>query len=252
MQKLNNMNLKVLLALCLYMISFSSIAQKDKQEAKLNYDKLWNYFIDEKYEMLLMKADAITGNDKRRKEPMPYLFISMAYYEMSKNEDFDEDYPKAFKNALSHAAKYRKKDKNYTYEDDYVEFLQNLRSDAMEVAENLVEEDKFSKAKSFYKYFTKMDPDCESSWLMYGYCLVKLNDVSGAREAMKHVNFDSESDFDGLSTEQARLAKYGLISYAEHLKAAGMRDSAQTTIDLGKEFYLDDKEYKIVHEDIYR
>ena len=247
------MNLKVLLAFCFYCFSISLAAQKkDDTAPEPNYDKLWNLFIDEKYEQLLMKATAITQNDKRRKEPMPYMFMAMASYEMSKDEEYDEDYPKAFKDALKNAGKYRKKDKKYKYEEQFTEFLQNLRSDAMEVGENLVEEEKYSKAKTYYKYLTQMDPNCQSSWLMYGYCLAKMNDIGGAKEALKKVSFRNESDFDALSSEQVRLAKYGLISYSEHLYQTGMRDSARTTIDLGKDFYVDDKEYQLVHEDMHK
>ncbi len=246
------MNLKVLLAIIFYGISISAYGQKDNEGEEPDYTKLWNLFIDEKYEQLLIKAEAITQNDKRRKEPMPYMFMSMASYELSKDEKYEEDYPKAFKDALKSAGKYRKKDKAYKYESEFQEHLQNLRSDAMEVGENFVEEEKYSKAKTYYKYLTQMDPTCQSSWLMYGYCLTKMNDIGGAKEALKKVSFRSESDFDELTSEQVRMAKYALISYAEHLYQNGMRDSAQVTINLGKEFYMDDKEYQLVTEDMQK
>ncbi|MEM7163120.1 MAG: tetratricopeptide repeat protein [Bacteroidota bacterium] len=246
------MKLRLVLALLYCGMTFAGFAQKDDEAEEPDYTKLWNLFIDEKYEQLLMKSEAITQNDKRRKEPMPYMFMSMACYEMSKNEEFDEDYPKAFKDAMKNAAKYRKKDKSYKYESEFEEHLMNLRSDAMEVGENFIEEEKYSKAKTYYKYLTQMDPNCQASWLMYGFCLAKMNDIGGAKEAMKRVSFRSESDFDELSNEQVIMAKYALISYSEHLYQTGMRDSAQVTIDLGKEFYMDDKEYQLVHEDMHR
>lgn len=245
------MKFTLILFASIFAVSICAQKKKDKDQPPPNYDKLWNLFIDEKYEQLLMKAETITEKDDRRKEPMPYLFLAMGSYEISKDENYAEDYPKAFRDALKYASKYRGKDKKYEYKDDYVEFLQDIRSDAMEIAESLLEEEKFSKAKSYYKYLCKMDPECQSSWLMQGYCQLKMNDISGGKESMKRVSFQ-ESYFDELSSEQERLARYGLMTYAEYLVQQGMKDSARATIDLGKEYFSDDKEYQIVHEDIYR
>ncbi len=232
------------------LLSFSQAVVAQKAEKK-EYEDLWVLFIDEDFEKLAKKAISITENKDRRKEPMPYLFASMAYYELSKDEEKAEDYPKAFKDANKYAAKWRKKDKKGETVYDNKDYISELRGACMEVAENYLEEGAFSKAKGYYKYMVTYGPDCPGSWLMYGYALLKMNDFSGSKEAM--AKFDEKvGDIDGLEKEQKRLLKYGLITYAEHQFQEGERSAAVTTMEIGEEYFKDDKEYSIVLEDIKR
>jgi len=215
------------------------------------YEDLWVLYIDEDYEKLLNKATNITENDKRRKEPMPYLFVSMANFEISKKEELDEDYPKAFKDANKYAAKWRKKDKDGTTVYDNKDYISELRESSMEVAENYIEENKASKAKGFYKYMVTYDPLCPGSWLMYSYALTIMNDFSGSKEAYAKFN-ETLTDISTLEKEQRRLLKYGLMTMAEFQFKEGQRSEAVKTIEIGEEFFKDDREYSIVLEDIKR
>ena len=213
------------------------------------YDNLRVMLMDEDYEKLVKKATAITENDKRRKEPMPYLFASMAYYEMSKDEKYSEDFPKAFDLALKYASKYRTKDKGSDYVDSNQDFIDDIRSGAMEVGENYAEEEKWSKAKRYYKYITKFDPYDPGAWLMRGYTEMKGNDRSGAKTSIEKFAKLGIDKFDSYSNDQQRLVKYALMTYSEHLYQNGMRDSSSTVISLGEEYFPEDKEFKMALED---
>jgi len=213
------------------------------------YDDLRVMLMDEDYEKLVKKAVAITENDKRKKEPMPYLFASMAYYEMSKDEQYAEDYPKAFDLALKYAAKYRTKDKGSDYVDSNRDYIDDVRAGAMEVGENYAEEEKWSKAKRYYKYITKIDPEDAGAWLMRGYTELKGNDRSGAKTSLgKYANLDL-GNFDSWSSDQQRLLKYALLTYSEHLYQNGMKDSASVMITAGEQYFTEDKEYNMAVED---
>ncbi|NND94084.1 MAG: hypothetical protein HKN45_04415 [Flavobacteriales bacterium] len=213
------------------------------------YEDLWVLYIDEDYEKLISKALKVTENDKTKKEPMPYLFVSMGNFEISKKEDMAEDYPKAFRDALKFAAKWRKKDKQSQFVYDNKDYISELREGCMEVAEGYLEDGAYSKSKRYYKYMTQFDPDCPGSWLMYAYSLKKLNDVLGTEEAFGE--FEAKlGDIDRLSSEQQRLLKYGLITYAEEMYQEGKRSDAKAMLERGAEFYADDNEYKMVMEDL--
>ena len=57
----------------------------------------------------------------------PYLFAAKASYEMSQDHKYTEEFPKARKTALSYAAKYRKKDKEYLFKEDAEEFINDFK-----------------------------------------------------------------------------------------------------------------------------
>jgi len=213
------------------------------------YDNLRVMLMDEDYEKLVKKALAITENDKRKKEPMPYLFASMAYYEMSKDEKYSEDYPKAFDSALKYAAKYRTKDKGSDYVDSNRDYIDDIRAGAMEVGENYAEDENWSKAKRYYKYITKFDPQDPGAWLMRGYSELKGNDRSGAKLSLAKYNDLGHGEFDSYSSDQQRLLKYALMTYSEHLFQNGMKDSSSAVIGSGEELFPEDKEYKMAVED---
>ena len=78
-------------------------------------------YVDEEYEKCLVKAEGYTINEETKKDPLPYLYMSMCLYEMSKIEKYTamEDYKKADRDAMKYAEKYRKKDKNKEFFDNY-------------------------------------------------------------------------------------------------------------------------------------
>ena len=237
------MRLLTLFLLASLYLSPSLLAQEKE------YEDLWVLYIDEDYEKLIKKATSLTENDKSKKEPMPYLFVSMGNFEISKNEEMAEDYPKAFRNSLKYAAKWRKKDKTAEYVYDNKDYISELREASMEVGEGYLEDGQFSKAKTYYKYMTQFDPECPGSWLLYSYALRKLNDILGTEEA--YAEFEAKSgDLDRLSSEQQRLLKYGLMTYAEDLFQEGKRVDARNLLDKGAEFFADDNEYQMVMEDL--
>ncbi len=237
------MRIFTLLLLTTLYLSPSVVAQ-DKE-----YEGLWVMYIDEDYEKLVKKAKNLTESDKSKKQPMPYLFVSMGFFEISKKDEMAEEYPKAFKDAMKYASKWRKKDKKAEYVYDNKDYISELRDAGMDVAEGYLEDGSFSKAKSYYKYMTQFDPTCPGSWLMYSFALKKMNDFSGTKEA--YSKFDETfGDISRLSSEQQRLLKYGLITYAEDLYQEGKRMDAKDILEKGADFYADDNEYQIVLEDL--
>lgn len=228
------------LSAVLYLFSHSGFAQDD-------YEDLLNLYIDEKYEKLASKAYSYTQNDNHKRNPIPYIYCSMGYYEMSKDIEYKEAYPRAQQSALKYAAKFRKKDKNLEYFDDHLDYLSELRETVIEDAENMLDSEKtIKKSHKIYKYLTQIDPNDGSAWLMRAYCEVKLRMVTEADKSFKAAMpaIDNIKKLDDLEQEQQYLLKYGVILYTDYLIEQGMKDSAKITIDLTYKLFENDEEYK--------
>jgi hypothetical protein len=85
----------------------NAVAQENK------YMDILVMLVDEEYEKCVKKCEKLIDNDATKKEPLPYLYLSMAYYEMSKDNKYIDEYPKAFFRSLSTLIKYRRIDKDF-------------------------------------------------------------------------------------------------------------------------------------------
>jgi hypothetical protein len=233
------------LAAALYLFSNAGFAQE--------YEDLLNMYIDEDYEKLASKAYAYTQNDKHKKNPLPYIYCAMGYYEMSKQMEYMEDYPRAQSDAMKYVVKFRKKDKDLQYWNDHQDFISELRATVIEDAENMLDVEKTIK-KSFkiYKSLTAIDPNDGTAWLMRGYCELKIRMVT---EAVKSHNIampliNAIASIQDIAEEQADLLKFGLMSYSQYLLDEGRTDSAKVTIDCGYKYFEEDKEYKMVFDKV--
>jgi len=89
-----------------------SYANTVAQSISKEFDKLVFLYIDGKYVKCANLGLKYTEDDKLRRDPIPYLYVSMSMFEISRIEALSEKHPNAFKNSLKYAYKYRKKDKN--------------------------------------------------------------------------------------------------------------------------------------------
>ncbi len=237
---------KALLLICALSYGLVTTAQKHV------YEDLLVLFVDEKYKQCLFKAVNYSEKDDCKKDPLPYLYISMSYYEMSKLEKFDEDYPKAFRDALKFAEKFRKKDKNLEYFNNYEDYWSELNTDCAEVAENYMDEESWSKAKRYYDYMVSYNPENPGAWLLYSLAQKKYNQVREAEES--RVKFEevlaAEPDIDNLYEDQKKLLKSALIRYAEDLESEGAKASALEYLEKGREAYRGDKEFEGYYESL--
>lgn len=215
------------------------------------YDKILAMLVDEEYEKVLYKAEPYTLKDETKKDPIPYLYISMAYFEMSKRGEFEEEYPKAFKEALKYCAKHRKKDKDNQYFTEFSDFFSELRTAAMVSAEIEMDQEKYTRAKGIYKYLVSIDEKDPGAYLMEGFCYMKDNakkDAALDMETAKKIL--AEDGVDRLSREQMELLKSAIINVGADYDANGMRTEAREWMEIGKEYFGDDDEFMGHYKDI--
>ncbi len=237
----------IITALLLLGISFKVDAQAKWE------NKLLNLYIDEDWAKLKSSALSVTENDKYKKEPLPYLYVSIAYFEMSKNPEYAEKEPKAFKYAMKYAVKWRKKDKqNELYDEYYDTYFFDLKNVMIEEAQNYYDEGVAKKAMYNMKQMTGFSTEDYTAWFFRAMCEVKLQ---MSTEAVKHFaqavpQLVAIPDFEEYPEEQQGLLKYCLMKYSDDLIESGLIDSAKTTIDIGYKYFENDEAYKRKYDEI--
>lgn len=229
------------------------LASVSLQAQKHVYEDLLVLYVDEKYEKCMEKALTYTENDATKKDPLPFLYVSMCNYEMSKVEKYAVDYPKAGRDALKWAEKYRKKDKNKEFFNNYEDYWSSLNTMAGESGENLIDDPKgLSKAKANFDAMTGYYPENPGPWLMlavvqYKSNLAKEGDLSVAA-------FDKAiaeaGDIKSLPKDQQKLLKNALIRYADHLVDKGDRSKARKYAEIGKDAFMEEPDFKGLWESL--
>ncbi len=220
-------------------------------ENELNQLLVW--YVDGKYEKVLYKAIRYTEDDEQKKHPMPYLYMAKAYLGIHNSDDADlrESYEvdklKALKNALKYAGKFVKKDKEQEYIFEELEYIEDLRKETIIAAETEMDNGKFTKAKSYYKYLTTLDKEDPGAWMMYGTVFLTLKarrDADKAWETARNLLLDQQAR--GLTEGQQELLQYAFVTTIEKLDEMGDRATAQDFISLGDDFIGGDREFEAV------
>jgi len=244
---------KVLLFILIGILAFQKTSYAQPED---EYNDLLFLLVDAKYDKLLYKSMGYIEDEETRRDPLPYLYTSMCYYEMAKLEEYDEEFPRAFKDAVKYCVKYRKKDKSGFYVEENAEYIDDLKRLTYEVADNYYQSGKVSKAKSYYKYLVGIDPSDWGSWLLKGVAESQLNMNAEAKisleTGLKGIESIESESVDDYWQGQLMLLKMGIISYSEYLKDNGKVREAKELMALGYEYLQDDNEYKIAYDDIMR
>lgn len=235
------------------LFSAALLATLGLQAQKHVYEDLLVLYVDEKYEKCMEKALTYTENDDTKKDALPFLYVSMCNYEMSKLEKFAVDYPKAGRDALKWAEKYRKKDKDKEFFNNYEDYWSSLNTMAGESGENLLDDPKgLSKAKANFDAMTGYYPENPGPWLMLALVQYKTNLVKEGDLSV--VAFDkavaAAGDIKTLPKDQQRLLKNALIRYADHLVAKGDRDKARRYATIGKDAFMEEADFKGMWESL--
>jgi hypothetical protein len=220
-------------------------AQKEK------YDKILIHIVNEEYEKAVYKAEPYTLKDASKKDPIPYLYLGMAYLEMSKRPEFAEKYPKAFTEAMKNAGKFVKRDVKKEFIGEYGDFFEELRKEAYVQAEITNDQQKWTKSRAIYKGLTDIDADDAGAWLMQAYSLYKARanrdgDIcaQSAKDALK------KRGTTGMDKGQVAFLKKAIITMSEYLSESGNRAKAKEWIQLGHEHFSSDKEYMVTYNNI--
>jgi|AntAceMinimDraft_17_1070374.scaffolds.fasta_scaffold00250_14 hypothetical protein len=234
---------------------FSVAQEEEKLEKK--FEKLENLYMDEKYEDCIYKAEKYTYNDKTKRYPEPYLYLSMSYYEISLMDEpsIKEDYPKAFKNALKYAAKFRKKDKKNESYNQEQSYFNKLKKAAVEQAQNYYKDKNYRKASYTFKQIMKFDFDDYNVMFAKGVCDALSNNESQAEmsidTSMTHLykNYENPNYKSNKITEPVIIDAF--ILYSDYLNKKNKSDSAKATISIAKKFLASDSKIKKQYDKLF-
>jgi DNA-directed RNA polymerase beta' subunit len=213
------------------------------------YTDLLVYYVDEEYEKCLKKADKYMNKDESKYDPLPYLYTSMTYYEMSRDSKYTEDYPKAFRNCLSYLTKYRRKDKTYTYKSDAEPFIEKIKLVLAEEIENYkldgtARSDK--KITGLLKKLVRIDPDDAGIELMLGVYYAKTKNRSESKKYIasgkqKVMEIGDSIAFGDLTRTQQLYFKESIIAFYQ-LKKDTSPDEAEKILLSGEDYFVKARE----------
>ena len=194
------------------------IEQEDLDELRLWIER------DQKYEKVLFKAIRFIEDDEQKKHPVPYLFMSMAYFGIHNSDDAElrETYQvekmKALKNACKYASKFVKKDKENDFVPQDQDYLDELRRETMDAANAEWDIEKYSKAKSYYKYLSDIDTEDPGAKMMFGTCVLLMGDRRQADEIWEEtINLLENQQARGLTSNQQLLLR---VAFDRTIEAA--------------------------------
>lgn len=239
------MKFKVFILSLFYVLSssFSAFAQEDE------YMDLLVYYVDEDYEKCLKKADKYINKDESKYDPLPYLYSSMAYYEMSRDNKYAEDYPKAYKSCLKYLKKYRRKDKTYAYRDDAEPFIEKIKLVIAEEIDNYkleATERSDKKITNLLKKIIRIDPDDAGAELMLGVYYSKTKNRSESKKSLasgkeRVMAIGDSIPFGDLTKTQQLFLKEGIIAFY-NLKKERFPDEAKEVFLKGEPFFVEKRE----------
>lgn len=219
------------------------------QNTANDYMDLLVLYVDGDYEKCLKKADKYMSKDETKKDALPYLYTSMAYYEMSRDHEYTEDYPRSYRQCLNYLSKYRRKDKEFIYKNDAYNFIEKIKFELAEQIENYelggTEKD-YNKSKSLLKKMKKIDPEDVGCQLLLGLHYIKAKDKSSGKTELKEglsrlENFESEFSFSDMTPSQQYFFKEALIQYYEY-KSNNYPQEAKEILLLGEPYYSPENE----------
>jgi|JI9StandDraft_1071089.scaffolds.fasta_scaffold207896_1 tetratricopeptide (TPR) repeat protein len=218
------------------------------------YDDLLVLYVDENYEKCIEKSERYVDRDATHRDALPYLYASMCWFEISKIPKFTamDEYKRADREALKWASKYRRKDKNLEFFANYEDFWSELNTVAQEMGLNYMDEKSFSKAKQQFQRITRYNPENPGAWQMLALAQTKGKAVRDAQESTKQFKeaLKAVPDVAHLPLDQRNLLRESLLRTARSQEAKGQVDKARETIALGKDYFMDNPEFKSLYQSL--
>ncbi len=214
---------KSLLILCLLPLHSLLNAQPP------TYEDLLVYYVDGEYEKCIKKTSKYMADSDTRRDPLPYLYASKCYHEMSKLDEFtsQEEYKKADRDALKYAVKYRKKDKDLAYFHVHEDYWRELNKYAMDMGMLWYDQGEYSKARQIFSRMVGYDPQNPGAWQMLALSQARGRMLRDAKESMATANELLEEvkagdpDLGTLTKNKRALMEAASQNYDAYLKESG-------------------------------
>lgn len=232
------------------------------------YGDLLSLLVSEEYEKVIKKASKYIDSDKTKKDPLPYLYFSEAMYRMSLDNKYSSDYPKAYKTALSYAAKFRKKDKGNAYSEESRDYFEELKMVIAEEVENYMDEDTekgYKKALGLMKKVVQFSPEDRGALVTKSLLEILTGNKSEGRkllaaawEQLEEIG-TGDVQFEDMTEQTQYNLRFALMRYARFAKKTDIA-KAQSIIAFGHQYFYGENEdyqkeysedYKLLYDDLH-
>lgn len=216
-------------------------AQDGEKKADKKIDELVFLYVDEKYDKVVDKALALSENDAYKKHPLPSIYASMGYYQISRRPDkYPQGKGEAFEKALKSAQKYlynfNKKDaKTKEYANDYLEYFDLLADTSNKIGQHFFLMEDYRKAAGEYKNAVKALPNDPILLLWEGICEVKSNNFAEGDKNLLDALKKIDENFKPSDVTAGVLA-HGMLIINEYLSQKGDATNANKAKDLVEVF----------------
>jgi hypothetical protein len=158
--------------LILFVILFSNTSLKS-QVIGGTEEKLAKLYNSGKYESCLYKAENLTFKEDYKRDPEPYLYMAMCFYELANSSDqyIREDYKDGLKQAVKLTAKFIKKDKKGEMYNDNIEFVEKIKRAQFDVVNNYFLNKDYRKSATASKAYIKLSRETD-------YCVVYFKGIA--------------------------------------------------------------------------
>ena len=237
----------VLLVLFVTGVVFNSTAQPP------TYDDLVIYFADGDYEKLLKKAEKYTQKDDTKNDALPYYWLAKTNFEMSKDQKWKEDYPKAYNDAIRFAGNALKKDKDGQVYEKYEEFFTELKIAVVEDIKNMVDQQQWMRLRGSIAKLHRFDRDDVGSYFLKAGAELFNQNKSGskltAQEAYERLEeVKSMENWRPIDKEMLRI---GVITYASALiDELQQTEEAKKLLGRVKQWLEDDQQFMAYYDKV--
>lgn len=241
--------MKYTTALIFTLVGALAINLNTAQAQDDDYKEILFMVIDGDLEKAVSKSEKYMNKSKTKRDPVPYIYSSMAYYEISKRDEMAEDYPRAYREAIKNAYKARRYDRENEYFPNHMDYMNELKGSIMKEARFHFESENYRKSTTYAKYVLRIDPGDLSALLLKGVAEVRGRNAyqaertfEEAKEALKNFSVDNVS----IHGKDGYL--YAVEQYAELMKEEGSKQQAEPYVDAIAGLFEDDPQYEMLKE----
>ena len=181
------------------------------------YDDLIIYYADGNYEKLLKEAEKYTLSDKTKNDALPFFYLAKCNFEMSKDQQWLDKYPKAFNDAIRFAGNTIKKDKDGSIYDDNLQFFTDLKVAVVEDIKNLIAEESYAKLMGSIAKLHRFNTDDVGSYFVKTGAQLMEKDKSGAKITQKDAwdRLNAVENIDSWRPIDFEMLKIGAMLYCD-------------------------------------
>lgn len=221
-------------------ILFSITQNNSLFSQEKEYEKLHLLYVDANYKKLYDQSLKLTEKESTRKEPLPYLYTSMALFYISEDPERDmEEFKNAFKDAVKYATKFRKLDSEGDYlnfEPEYFEKLKKvLNTETKNYFTNLNDAGAMKKGSSYIKNYYKMDKYNPGQLYLLAIIYESSNSRSSLLKTIDDINeIESDLNINALTKEDLDILSFSIINYAKYQKNNGASQQGKKVLNFYK------------------